>query len=224
MEYERLLDVLEGECRLACEAVVDLSEERFRTPTRCPPWDVKALLAHLWRDLDRMSAGLAAHAPRTTTCDAVSYFRTYDPIEEGPKITARTHEVAERFATGRALALSFDGYWRSCAEAAREEDPRRLIRTRIASIRLDEFVKTRVLELAVHGLDLAEALDEPMWLTQGGAAVTRTILDGLLGGPPPTRLAWNDVTYIETGTGRRPLAHEEAAILGTAARAFPLLG
>ena len=34
-------------------------------------------------------------------------------------------------------------------------DPARVLRTRLTTIRLDEFPKTRILEVGVHGLDLA---------------------------------------------------------------------
>jgi len=84
-------------------------------------------------------------------------------------------------------------------------------------------VKTRVLEIAVHGLDLADALGRPPWITPGGAAITRAILEGLLGGAPPPGLEWDDVAFIEAGTGRRPLTGADRAVLGEAATAFPLL-
>ena len=41
---------------------------------------------------------------------------------------------------------------------------------------LAEFLRTRVLELAVHGLDLAAALDREPWMTAPAAGVTEDLL------------------------------------------------
>ena len=99
-----------------------------------------------------------------------------------------------------------------------------MLRTRLTTIRLDEFVTTRVLEIGVHGLDLAAALGRPPWLTSGAASVVLSILAGLLGEDPSPALGWSDLTFIETGTGRRPLTDAERSVLGERAGAFPLLG
>ncbi len=119
-----------------------------------------------------------------------------------------------------ALELTLD----RCLAAARAEDPARVLGTRLTSIRLDEFVKTRVLEIGVHGLDLAAALGRDPWLTPDAASVVQSILVALLGGDPTADLGWSDLTFIETATGRRPLTEAERAVLGIRAGSFPLLG
>ena len=43
-------------------------------------------------------------------------------------------------------------------------------------ISLTEFLRTRVLELAVHRLDLAVALGREPWMTQPAAQVTEELL------------------------------------------------
>ena len=35
----------------------------FGSPTRCPPWDVRVLVGHMMRDLERMQTYLAEPAP-----------------------------------------------------------------------------------------------------------------------------------------------------------------
>jgi uncharacterized protein (TIGR03083 family) len=214
--------VLAGECARVGEVVLDLAESGFALPTRCPPWDVKGLLGHLWRDVDRIAASLTEPAAAEATADAVSYFRSYDPVDEAPAIVQRGLEVAGRFGSGAELARSFDDHWRACVEAARSEEPGRLLRTRISGIRLDDFCATRVLEVAVHGLDLAEALGTDPWTTAAGIDVTTGILRALLGADPPR--AWDDRTFIELATGRRPLGREDREALGDLAAGFPLLG
>ncbi len=71
-------------------------------------------------------------------------------------------------------------------------------------MRMDEFLPTRVLELAVHGLDLTDALGRPPYLTPLASAITADLLDHALDGPRPEDLAQDDIAFIEVATGRRP--------------------
>jgi uncharacterized protein (TIGR03083 family) len=224
--YEDALDVLEAECARASEALRGVPEAVYGGPTRCPPWNVKGLVGHLWRDVDRIVAyagGPGSGPAARAETDAVSYWRSYDPVVEGPLISQRSSEVADRFATGADLATSFARHWPECIAAARAMKPGDVVRTRLTWIRIDEFVGTRVVEMTVHGLDLAEAISMPPWPTPGGLAITHAILVALLGDPPPTSLAADEIAFIETATGRRPLEAAALRELGAAADLFPLL-
>jgi uncharacterized protein (TIGR03083 family) len=214
--------VLAGECARVAEELSGLTEPDYATPTRCPPWDVKELAAHVWNALDRLPSFLADPEPPAATADAVTYWRSYDPIADGASIVDRSAAIAARFADGAELARSFSEHWRECVEAARVADPGRIVRTRVADIRLDEFVATRVLEAAVHGLDLARALGREPWITPAAAEVTVAILRSLLDADPPTQ--WDDVAFIEIGTGRRVPDDAELDQLGPMASRLPLLG
>jgi uncharacterized protein (TIGR03083 family) len=214
--------VLAGECARISDVVLGLSEPEFALPTRCPPWDVKGLVGHLWRDVDRIASYLTEPPAAEETTDVVSYWRSYDPAAEAPDIAQRGLEVAARFPAGADLARSFDEHWRACVEAARAEEPGRILQTRITGIRIDDFCATRVLEVAVHGLDLADALGREPWITPAGAEVTTGILRSLLGAEPPP--AWDERAFIEIGTGRRGLGDGDRAALGDLAARIPLLG
>jgi uncharacterized protein (TIGR03083 family) len=224
MDFGALLETLDGEARRSIDVVRALPDEAFAAPTRCPPWDVRVLVGHMVRDLDRVLTYLADAAPEVAINDAVTYFRSYDPRAEGPRITASSVEVADRYATPAELVDGFDSTLRRCLEEAGREHPARVLGTRLTSIRLDEFVKTRILEMGVHGMDLAAALDRRPWLTPAAASVVLSILVALLGDDPSPALGWSDLTFIETATGRRPLTEAERAVLGERAGAFPLLG
>lgn len=216
--------ILDGECERVAEVALGLDEDAFALQTRCPPWDVKVLLAHMYRDVDRILAYRdepTAAEPDTTS---VTYWRSYDPAEEGPFITARSVEVADGFATGPELARAFDRHRREAVAAAGVMSPGRLFGAYGLTLRFDEYLGTRILEIAVHGMDLAHALGRPPWITAEGSAVVRDILVGLLGQEPPDALEWDDATFIETGTGRRPLPDGERSTLGGLAERFPLLG
>jgi hypothetical protein len=81
---------------------------------------------------------------------------------------------------------------------------------------LAEFLRTRVLELAVHGLDLAVAVDRTPWMTEHAASVTS---DLLLSTADAARLleatGWDRVTLIAKLTGRLPLTAAEADLIGS---------
>jgi hypothetical protein len=80
---------------------------------------------------------------------------------------------------------------------------------------LTEFLRTRVLELAVHGLDLAAGLGREPWLTAAAARVVEDLI--LPAGSAAVLLAesgWDQVTLIAAATGRRPLTPAEAALAG----------
>jgi len=207
--------------------VDDLSEEDFARPTRCPPWRVKELLGHMYRDVDRLGTALAAPGDLQVELDGVSYWQSYDPVADGPDIADRAKEIADGYATGSELARAFDEMWPervAAASEALEESPSRSVQTFGPVLQLDEFLKTRVLELAVHRLDLLEALGRDRDAEPPSAEVVVTVLDGLLGEPRPAALGWTEVEYIEAGTGRRPISAEERATLGGLAERFPLLG
>jgi hypothetical protein len=82
---------------------------------------------------------------------------------------------------------------------------------------LAEFLRTRVLELAVHGLDLAAALDRPPWMTAPAAEVTEGLL---LPAGTAARLraetGWDQAAAIAGLTGRRPLTPAESELVACA--------
>ncbi len=71
---------------------------------------------------------------------------------------------------------------------------------------LTEFLRTRVLELAVHGLDLAAGLGRQPWIT---AAAARVVEDLVLPAGNAAQLlsesGWDQTALIAKATGRLPL-------------------
>jgi uncharacterized protein (TIGR03083 family) len=216
--------ILAAECSAAARVLLGLDEEAFSLPTRCPPWDVKALAGHLWRDVDRVLVYTAEPEPDGATSDAVAYYLTgYDPVADAPDVAQRAIDVAGAFDTGNHLARDFDARWRRAVDVARALPPGRLVRTFGPCLRLDEYLCTRTLEAAVHGLDLSDALGREPHLTPGAAALVEGMLVAMLGAEPPRALGWDDVVFLETGTGRREPTPEERAVLGALADRLPLL-
>lgn len=218
-----VVDVLAEECDLVSRVVLPLSPDAFEMPTRCEAWDVKELLGHMYRDVDRLIEYRDEPAPAEPDTDAVSYWRRYDPVDDAPRIANRAVEIAKGYEMGADLARAFEVRWREAVDVTKQLEPDRIYKTFAPAMRLDEFVETRVLEIAVHGLDLARAIGRPPWISQRAADMTRHILLGLLRAEPPRSLGWDEVTFIEKATGRQPLSPPEREALGERAERFPLL-
>lgn len=218
------LDALRSECELVSLAVRDLPGEDFARPTRCTAWNVKELLGHLYRDVDRIYVALSQKAPPEPTADSVSYWRAYDPLADAPDIADRAKELAAAHPTGKDLASAWDQMWPRALDAAGGADRSRVVVTWGPALTLDELLKTRVLEVTIHGADLADALDREPWATAEGLGITNGILGALVGADLPIELGWDDLTLMEKGSGRGELTAEERGILGKLSDRFPLMG
>jgi hypothetical protein len=90
----------------------------------------------------------------------------------------------------------------------------RLVTTRHGDpMRLTDFQVTRVFELAVHGLDLADGLGVPSWLTSEAADLVDGLLFGLRAPDAREALGVDPAGLIRRATGRTPLAGAERATL-----------
>ncbi len=218
------VDALRGECELVSELVLGLPEEDFAKPTRLPEWNVKELLGHMKRGVDRINVFLDAPPPPAADADAISYWTRYDPVTDSPAVAARGKAVADEFESGQQLAAAWDETWRRATGRAATEARSRLVEVSWGpALTLDEYVKTRVLEITVHRMDMENALGLKGWGTDDAISIVDEILVGLLGEEPPTELEWDAVDFIDTGSGRRELTDAERETLGELADRFPLL-
>ncbi|GGO14358.1 maleylpyruvate isomerase N-terminal domain-containing protein [Micromonospora parathelypteridis] len=201
-----------AECALLTEILAELVDADLDRPTDCPPWTVQELIAHVRTGVGRLADMLAAPAPPHAEVDAAGYFG-------GAKFTAQVD--ADRIAGGRrdalqvdraALATELERAWRATDAAVAAAPTDWVVRTRHGdAMLLTEFLRTRVVEVGVHGLDLAAALGRPPWLTPQAATVIADLLTG--GTPTPAALRWDELTLIRKTTGRAALtAPEKAAI------------
>ncbi|MCZ7379675.1 maleylpyruvate isomerase N-terminal domain-containing protein [Micromonospora sp. WMMC250] len=204
-----------AECVRLTEVLTGLVDADLDRPTDCPPWTVRELIAHVRTGVGRLTDMLAAPAPPRAEVDAAGYFGR-------AKFTEQVD--ADRIAGGRraalqvdreALAAEVDRAWRATDAAVAAAAPDRVVRTRHGdAMRLTEFLRTRVVEVGVHGLDLAAALDRPPWLTTAAAEVIVELLTG--GHPVPAALGWDRMTMIRKTTGRAALTAPERAAIDAA--------
>jgi uncharacterized protein (TIGR03083 family) len=226
------VDALIAQLGALVELVESLSDDDFRSPTRCPGWTVAELVAHCEGILIRLVGENAIAVDRPAETDRVGYYR-FDP--HGPREgddTGRTFSevVRDRVldeAAGRSpaeLRAALDQSVRDAIDGIAELPGDRVIhRSGHAPMTYGEFVISRNVEFVVHTMDLAHAVGRPELGVPASEAVVVEILDALLGTPCPATVAWASETYILTATGRRPLTAEERAALGDLAARFPLL-
>ncbi|MET8121069.1 maleylpyruvate isomerase N-terminal domain-containing protein [Micromonospora sp. NPDC005291] len=201
-----------AECARLTEILAELVDGDLDLPTDCPPWTVRELIAHVRTGIGRLTDMLAAPAPPRAEVDAAGYFGTakFTPQVDADRIAGGRRDA--RQVDRAALASEVDRAWRATDAAVAAAPPDRVVRTRHGdAMLLTEFLRTRVVEVGVHGLDLAAALGRPPWLTAAAAAVIADLLTA--GRPAPAGLRWDRLTLIRKTTGRAALtAPEQAAI------------
>jgi uncharacterized protein (TIGR03083 family) len=211
-------DAFGQEAERLSEVALAADEVAFSRPSPCPPWSVAELLYHVRIGASRISGMLADPEPEAgPLISAAGYFRPgqrFSPGVNEDRIAA-ARRGAEALGSGAAIARDFDLAWRESLAQLRQAPPGRLVRTRHGDRMLvTEFLRTRVLELAVHGLDLAAGLGRPPWTTEAAAAVVEELI--LPGGTAPRlrgEAGWDHRTLIAKATGRLPLSEPEAALL-----------
>ncbi|TCB97153.1 hypothetical protein E0H26_12745 [Micromonospora zingiberis] len=240
------------ECARLTEVLATLDPADLDRPTRCAPWTLAELLAHVRTGAGRLVDMLAAPAPTGALVDAAGYFGAakFTPDVDAARIGAAQAEAARvesaraetsgidagqveagrgrvegrgwgqgRSGPGRPWSgggagpgVDFERAWRATLAAVDAHPPERVVRTRHGdAMTVPEFLRTRVVEVGVHGLDLAAALDRPPWLT---ATASRVIADLLTGGRRlPAELGWDRLTLIAKVTGRAGCSRAEQAVL-----------
>jgi uncharacterized protein (TIGR03083 family) len=236
-------EVLEA---FACEAqslaagLARVPDAAFSRVSPCPPWTAGELVRHVATGAGRVCGMLAElEPPAAGLVSAAGYYqadRRFSAATNADRIAA-----AQRDAAGRApaqLRADFDRAWRAAAADAGAAAPGRRVRTRHGdTMLLTDFMRTRVLELAVHGLDLAAGSGQPPWLTGRAAGVVEELIlpgdgggggdDGEGGGGAAglrRQLGWDRVTLIAKATGRSPLTGAERDAVTAAGLRWLALG
>ena len=136
----------------------------------------------------------------------------------------RTKEAASDLLTRTTAPRWFDEVSQDTVRRLSRLDLGRLVQIPSAGpMKLADWVVTRVMSVAAHGLDVALTLGSQPWTTPPALDVTRPVLISLLGAQPPAELGWDDRTLLAAGTGRRALTPPERAVLGSLQDRFPLL-
>jgi len=220
VEQTAVTDALAAEAATLQDVVSGLAETDLNLASPCPPWTIGELLCHVLIGADRISQALGQPAdgsgPSITT---VQYYRPdnrFSAATNADRIeTART--LAACLGEPGAIAAELGRRCRESIELLTTAPADRRIRTRHGDrMLLTDFARTRVVELAVHGLDLAIGLDRRPWMTGAAAGVLIDLLlpDGR-GDEFCARLNCDLVGLVARLTGRAaPPAADEHLLAG----------
>jgi len=155
-----------------------LPDAAFDTATSLPGWRVTELVAHLAMCASSPSRWLLEPPPPEAETDAAAYLLCLGgaagDIDLRTRERAGTKTPAQLIADVRAAVDEL-------AAVASVTDPARVIPTRLAPMRFDEFLITRCVEGVVHGLDLDPVVDpDPLALR----ITTKVLLSTLVAKAP----------------------------------------
>jgi uncharacterized protein (TIGR03083 family) len=224
MKNQDPCEAFEEEAR-ALEAVVDgLPADEFSRPTNCPPWSVKELVVHIAICLPPPGA-LVEAISGPTLIEPADYYRRPErgTTEYHAGIAEAAQEAAAQLPAGATAAAMLRDRWRSILDEWKTSDPELVVELRAGAMRLPDYIVTRVISNAAHGLDLAISLGRPPWTTRAALVLMCPVFVSLFGEVPPDELDWDDQALFARATGRVALTSEDRAALGARAAAFPLL-
>ena len=210
-----MLVAVRDEAAAFAQVLAGLSAPDWDRPTRCDPWRVRDVVGHVITVLARVPAMVAAPPPERADTTATSYYRADQRFSEEANAD-RVLTARRRAAAGEVGALADDlaATARTVIAAGRQAPEGRIVRTRHGdAILLEDFLTTRVVELAVHGLDVADALGRPPWLTATAAQCLQRLLFGPGWQTAVATLGWPPETLLRRTTGRGPVTVDESAAL-----------
>jgi uncharacterized protein (TIGR03083 family) len=210
-----------AEARQLSRVLSGLGDVAFARPTACAPWTVAELAYHVRMTMGRLPGMLAAPEPAgPDLVSAAGYYRAdrrFSAAANAGRIQSAQRGAAA-LAGAAARARDFEVPRRQAELALGDAPPGRVVATRHGDrMLLTEFLRTRVLELAVHGLDLAAALDREPWVTvQAAAASEDLLLPPAAAGRLREETGWDRVGLIARLTGRHPVTASETELIQSA--------
>lgn len=192
-------------------------------PTDCEGWAVRDLVFHCLCDAQRGLVALHTPSDRAPDCDAVAYWRDWQPDSaNGSSSRMFPRVVASTFTDFRELRELYLETSAAVVEAAARANAGEPVTSQGHVLTAGDLVRTLAVEGTVHHLDLVVSLTDVPGPSKEGLGEVRRTLDGLLGHPAPA--SWSDEYYARVATGRVPLSDTDRNRLGTNARRFPLFG
>lgn len=212
--------------------LLGVSEAEAVSPTRCVPWDVAALAVHTVGALYRVTVALDGEPPGTGTglVSAVGYYVPdvrFSPEVNEDRVRGAVASAGRR-SDAREPGRVLRGAWRALGPRLAEEPADRLVLTRHGDrMLLTDFLVTRVVELVLHGVDLADALGREPWTSGPGLDLVREVLFGAadreaLEGVLPGAFGADSLGAVRVVTGRAPERLERGVLEGAGVRALAL--
>jgi Mycothiol maleylpyruvate isomerase N-terminal domain len=220
--YETMIDMLEAELDAVKSAFDQLAEEDWSKPTKLVPvdpelqkWTVFELAGHFDISIGLTRMLIAGKEDSQPARDSTSFF--INPRSEtAPVVYSYAYTMVEGKSPADMPGVLAETFSKTIAEA--REVPADLVGPGyFAPMRVDEFVFSRMLEAVVHGIDLAQAVNGPIFATPDGLTATASILDDLLArrtrGTRPPELK-DDLAWILAASGRAESADNRLPLIG----------
>lgn len=216
-----VLDALVGECDAIADALDGVDEASFSRVTNCPPWTLKELVVHLWGTIQVGNAWTPTPEEPGTAAD---YYRRAEreTTEYRTLNVVRSQRGAARYPTGAAAVTAFRRTAQEIPAKLASTDLTQAVQVANIAIRIEDFLITRVVSVAIHGVDVAISLGVPPFTTPAAGAMTVALLEDLLG-TSAKELGWTDAELIVRASGREELSAKEVSRLGDLAAKFPVL-
>ena len=218
------LTALRQETRALSTVLHELNPAQFTQPTNCPPWNLQELIVHMAASIAIRSPFPTAE-PQSVLASAADYYRR--PERDTPAYRQRnvdqTQQLTRTVLADATPARWFDQISRDTLATLSDDLDRAVLIPGRGAMRLADWVVTRVISIAAHGLDVAITLDRQPWTTGSALTIIRPVFVDLLGAEPPPSLQWDDQALLASATGRRTLTDPERVLLGPRQERFPLL-
>jgi uncharacterized protein (TIGR03083 family) len=123
-------------------------------------WDVRSLVGHTSRAILTVEQYLGADpAPEVTAPDAEEYYvRVFNDYTDNDAIAARGVEAGK--ALNEDSGAQLEATLRRALVLIEKNGPERVVAIGAIGIPLGEYLRTRVFELVVHGMDIARATNQ----------------------------------------------------------------
>jgi uncharacterized protein (TIGR03083 family) len=221
MPANEVAAALAAESGALCAVLAGVTTADLDRASPCPPWTAGDLTCHVIIGARRIAQALRGpDDPAASLITTVGYYRAderFSPDVNADRIDA-AHDLARQLGEPDAIRTELT---RACAESVvllAQAPADRVVRTRHGDwMLLTDFARTRVVEVGLHGLDLAVALDRPPWLSPEAATVLEELL--LPTGNAATlraELGCDRAALIALLTGRADPARAQLAVLASA--------
>jgi uncharacterized protein (TIGR03083 family) len=164
------------------EAVAALEPDDFTRPTRLGDWRVAHLVAHL--GASNLADALTSPSAPAVEFDVLDWALGCAPSADA--INERAQALSDE--TRPAELRTMIQHMRSrVSSVLANPDPDFVVPARWGAIGLGDYLATRCVELTVHSLDLAAAVDRPVALDREATAVAVRLLAQVLATVAPGR-------------------------------------
>jgi uncharacterized protein (TIGR03083 family) len=218
------LTALARETQALSAVLHELEPTDLARATNCPPWDLQELVVHIGASIRVGDSPFPAAESHEAPHSAADYYRrperSTSPYRQGN--VDRTIELARTVADTSTVQWFDDVADQAIAALEKWHLDQVVVIPGRGAMRLANWVITRVVSVAAHGVDVAITLVRAPWTTPSALKLIRPVFVDLLGSEPPDTLNWDDQTLLITAGGRRVLTEHEKHLLGPLARRFPL--